>query len=197
MFNYGARYVSPMAWNGSNGIYAGQPGYVSFMAWRNTPLEDAMRDFAVSHAYVPLGPRLWTFGSAQHADIDGWTTAPGATAAPGKGYLDTETTGSDAVLVSPSALAILSGETDLLVVGIDPEALSAIAVDGLTSAKSWVALAPPQATAGLEVTPAGVSVPLAPPAAGSIEQIRITLTPRNAATRVRIRHLALLPPAPG
>ena len=65
MFNYGARFASPMAWNGSNGIYAGQPGYVSFMAWRNTPLEEAMRDFAVSHAYVPLGARLWTFGSAK------------------------------------------------------------------------------------------------------------------------------------
>jgi hypothetical protein len=197
MFNYGARYASPMAWNGSNGFYAGQPGYVSFMAWRNTPLEDAMRDFAVSHAYVPLGSRLWTFGSAQYADSDGWTAAPGASAVPGMGYLDIETAGTDAVLVSPPALAILPGETDLLVVGIDADALSAIAVDGLTSTHSWVALSPPQATAALEVTPAGISVPLVQPAAASIEQIRIRLTPRNPASRVRIRHLGLLPPAPG
>ena len=64
MFNYGARFASPMAWNGSNGINAGEPGYVSFTAWRNTPLEDALRDFAVAHAYVPIGARLWTVPGA-------------------------------------------------------------------------------------------------------------------------------------
>jgi hypothetical protein len=49
-------------------------------------------------------------------------------------------------------------------VGIDANTLSAIAVDGLTSTHAWVALSPPQATAALEVTPAGISVPLVPPA---------------------------------
>ena len=42
------RDVSPMAWNGSNGLFAGTPDYVPYTAWRNTPLEDAMRDFLVA-----------------------------------------------------------------------------------------------------------------------------------------------------
>ena len=41
MWNFGARYVSPMAWNGSNGLLVGKPGYSTFTAWRNTPLESA------------------------------------------------------------------------------------------------------------------------------------------------------------
>jgi len=196
MFNFGARFVSPMAWNGSNGIYAGQAGYVSFMAWRNTPLEDAMRDFAVSHAYVPLGSRLWTFGSVRHADDDGWTAAPGATLAAGKGYLDVQSAGGPAGLLSPTPLALLPTETDLLVVGGDADALSSIAVDARLDNKSWVTVAPPRAVSRLEVTPAGISVPLVWPASGSVEQVRVRLTPRDASAKVRIRHIALLPPAP-
>ena len=76
-FNYGAREVSAMAWNGSNGLFADQPGYVPYTSWRNTPAEDAMRDFLVSHADVPLGARLWTFGTPVHADSDGWTAERG------------------------------------------------------------------------------------------------------------------------
>ena len=39
LFNYGGRQISLMAWNGSNGAYAGKPGYVAFTSWRNTPAE--------------------------------------------------------------------------------------------------------------------------------------------------------------
>ena len=52
-FNYGAQQVAAMAWNGSNGLYAGKPGYVAYTSWRNTPAEVAMRDFLVTHADVP------------------------------------------------------------------------------------------------------------------------------------------------
>ena len=77
-FNYGAREISAMAWNGSNGLFVGQPGYVPYTAWRNTPAEEAMRDFLVSHADVPLGARMWTFGTPLHADADGWSAERGA-----------------------------------------------------------------------------------------------------------------------
>ena len=93
------------------------------------------------------------------------------------------------------ALALLRGETDLLVLGVDAERLSSIAVDARLPDKSWVAFAPPRPAAGLEVTSAGISVPLAWPAAASVEQIRIRLAPRDASARMRIRHIALLPPA--
>ena len=119
MFNYGARFASPMAWNGSNGVNAGQPGFISFTAWRNTPLEDALRDFAVAHAFVPIGTRLWSFGSARHTDTDGWTASGGAALAAGNGYIDVTAGDRTAVLVSPGPLALRRDETDLLVLGID------------------------------------------------------------------------------
>ncbi|CAE6710297.1 hypothetical protein [Candidatus Nitrotoga fabula] len=72
MFNHGARFVSPMAWNGSNGIYAGQKDFAAFTAIRNTPLEDAIRDFMISHANLPRHARYWGFGSLGHKDTDGW-----------------------------------------------------------------------------------------------------------------------------
>ncbi len=87
LFNYGGRQVALMAWNGSNGIYAGMPGFVPYTSWRNTPAEQAMMDFMVSHANVPRGSILWTFGSATYSDDDGWTAIRGAIA-PDRGALD-------------------------------------------------------------------------------------------------------------
>ena len=58
LWNAGARFVSPMAWNGSNGVLANDPGYVTYTAWRNTPLEEAAKEV---DAVVPLrspAPRL-------------------------------------------------------------------------------------------------------------------------------------------
>jgi hypothetical protein len=80
-FNYGAREVSAMAWNGSNGLFMGTPGYVPFTAWRNTAAEEAMRDYLVSHADLPRSARLWTFGTPKHVDSDGWTADRGSLAA--------------------------------------------------------------------------------------------------------------------
>ena len=77
MWNYGARYVSPMAWPGSNGRNAGKPGYDPFTAWRETPLEEAAKDFLLARAHLPPGSKLWTFGAAGHADSDGWTAERG------------------------------------------------------------------------------------------------------------------------
>src|SRR5262249_48036415 len=77
LFNFDARQVSLMAWNGSNGASADQPGYVPYTAWRNTPAEAAMRDFLVTHADLPRGARLWTFGAIGYADDDGWRLEKG------------------------------------------------------------------------------------------------------------------------
>ncbi len=51
----GGSEISVMAWNGFNGLFAGAPDYVPYTSWRNTPAEDAMRDFLVSHADLPSG----------------------------------------------------------------------------------------------------------------------------------------------
>ena len=78
LYNYGGRQVALMAWNGSNGLYAGQPGYVAFTSWRNTPAEEAMMDFLVTHANLPQGALLWTFGSSRYVTDDEWTATHGA-----------------------------------------------------------------------------------------------------------------------
>jgi hypothetical protein len=195
MFNYGARFASPMAWNGSNGAFAGQPGYVSFTAWRNTPAEDAMRDFAIAHAFVPLGTRLWTFGSARHPDTDDWTAADGANLAAGNGYLDVTPREGSVTLVSPAPLALARGETDLLVLGLDAAALESVGVEGRASSGTWIALGPHRGATGLTTTPAGISVPLSwPERLATADQIRLTLRLRESAP-ARIRHIALYPQA--
>jgi hypothetical protein len=96
------------AWNGPNGIYAGQPGYVSYTAWRNTPAEYAMRDFLVAHADVPLGAKLWSFGSIRRADTDGWAADAGSIVA-GNGYVDVVPDRAEATLLSPPDLVIRPG----------------------------------------------------------------------------------------
>lgn len=127
LFNYDARQVSLMAWNGSNGIFAGQPDYVSYTSWRNTPAEEAMRDHLVSHAGLPLGSRLWTFGSAQHADDDGWTVEGGSLQAQRTRLVVTP--GADRVsLLSPADQVIRKPNASALVVGVAPGAVRRIEV---------------------------------------------------------------------
>lgn len=194
MFNYGARFASPMAWNGSDGRYAGQPGYVSFTAWRNTPLEDAMRDFAIAHAFVPVGARLWTFGSSRYADSDGWTALAGGSLVAGPGHVDITPVNGEAIIVSPAPLALSRGETDLLVLGVDPGAVVAVEVGARSAAGTWVTLRSRLNLGKLASTRAGISVPLHWPSSLAVaDQIRISLHFREAALRVRLRHVALYP----
>lgn len=195
MFNYGARFASPMAWNGSDGVNAGQPGYLSFTAWQNTPLEDAMRDFAVSHAFVPLGARLWTFGSARYADNDGWSVQAGGSLVAGSGFVDVAAHDGEATLVSPAPLVLARGETDLLVLGLDPAALNGVEVQARAPSGAWVALASRRPAGQLKATSAGLSVPLSWPASlAATDQIRVRLRFRDGVAAVRLRHLALYPP---
>ena len=78
LWNAGARFVSPMAWNGSNGLARDDPDYAPHTGWRNTPLEDAALDFLLARAGLPLGSLLWTFGGGHYADDDGWTATAGS-----------------------------------------------------------------------------------------------------------------------
>jgi hypothetical protein len=99
-FNHGAREISAMAWNGSNGLNVGQPGYQHITAWRNTQPEQAMLDFLVAHADVPWGARLWTFGAPTHRDDDGWVAARGRFEA-GSGFATIAPADGTATLLSP------------------------------------------------------------------------------------------------
>jgi hypothetical protein len=107
LWNYGAVFVSPLAWNGSNGLFAGQPGFLPYTAWLNPPFEEAARDFMPARAGLSPRARLWTFGAPAHADADGWETEVGALAArPGQLVLTAQD--GRVVLRSPRELALTS-----------------------------------------------------------------------------------------
>ena len=194
MFNYGARYVSPMAWNGSNGINAGKPGYVTFTAWRNTPLEEAARDFLLSHANVPLGARLWTFGTPRYASADGWTAAEG-TITLGTGWVALAPVNGRFEFVSPRELALAPGTVDRMVLGLtDPAALTSIRVLGRIAANApWRAIAVIPKAAALRTTPAGTVVPLAwPRGLRTVDQVKVELRFGSDAAQTLVR-VALWP----
>ena len=143
LFNFDARMVSPMAWNGSNGLYADQPDYVAYTSWRNTPAEDAMKDFVVARADLPRGARLWTFGTARHAADDGWTL-DGGTLAAGKGFVDLRFADAAATLVSPPDQVLRAAGLETLYVGLrEPDALATIEVFARIEPTSpWTVIVP-------------------------------------------------------
>jgi hypothetical protein len=142
MWNYGARFVSPMAWPGSDGRNAGKPGYDPFTAWRNTPLEEAAKDFLLARAHLAPGSKLWTFGAPGHADADGWTAERGTLVAePGRALLIPDGSGT-VVLVSPPELMLDRGRAWRIVAiagDSPPRAMRAFAREA--NGGPWTALA--------------------------------------------------------
>jgi hypothetical protein len=198
LFNYDGAGISMMAWNGSNGIYAGQPGYVPYTSWRNTPGEEAMRDFLASHANLPRGARMWTFGAPRHADADGWALERGeAKAAPGGLDLAFDTT---ATLLSPDDQVLRADALGALILGIaDSTALARVQVfarrDG---SNAWTEIAAPAPADALMRDAAGLHVPLAWPVAwrtgGAIaDRLRIALTFAPGTRDARVERIMLYP----
>jgi hypothetical protein len=148
---------------------------------------------------VPLGARLWTFGSPRLADADGWSASVG-TLAPAPGHVDLTAANGELTLVSPSPLALGGDESDLLALGVAADQVQnivTIAVEGILSDGTTLALALPRAATELAQTSAGLSVPLIrPETAATFDQIRVTLKLRNPTSTLRLRHLALYPAAP-
>jgi hypothetical protein len=183
MWNFGARFVSPMAWNGSDGRSAGKPGHDPFTAWRNTPLEEATKDFLLARAHLSPGSRLWTFGAPGHADADGWTTERGTLAArPGQAVLTPDPSGAT-VLVSPPELMLDRTRAWRLIVLADGAAPRTLRVEGRVAKDApWVTLA----------SAAGGEARLPPERVGTIDAVRIELGfgAPGPATLVRV---AILP----
>jgi hypothetical protein len=120
-FNYGGRQISLMAWNGANGANAGKPGYVAYTSWRNTPAEQAMMDFLVSHAGLPHGALLWTFGSPRLSSADEWIATHGLVTAEA-GALAMHPSGDRLTLRSPPDLVIRPASLDRLALRFDGSA---------------------------------------------------------------------------
>jgi hypothetical protein len=167
-----------MAWNGSNGLFVGQPGYSTFTAWRNTPLEAVARDFMLARAGLPLGALLWSFGTPVHADGDGWTAELG-TISLGHGFLTLGPDANDRIaLVSPRGLPVAAQRAEDFVLGLDAHAgLRRVRVQGRRGPDSgWETLADASGAA-LRVTNAGIAIKRNPGARGTpIDQLRFELT---------------------
>jgi hypothetical protein len=202
MFNFDVREVSTMAWNGSNGLYAGQPGYVPYTAWRNTPAETAMLDFMVSHANVPPGARLWTFGAAGYLDDDGWQLEQGKVFARG-GYIDLEFDEETATLLSPPDQVIRTAIIDSIVLGLrDSEKyVAAMQVFARVDSNSpWVAVGTPVGASRFQLSDAGISVPLSWPQSLRtknmiVSELKIVIAFNPGTKSVRLDRLALYPRA--
>lgn len=195
LFNYDARQVSLMAWNGSNGIFAGQPGYVSYTSWRNTPAEEAMRDHLVSHAGLPLGSRLWTFGSAQHADDDGWT-APDRLVRAQPARLLVTPVAERVSLLSPADQVIHRRNATSLVLGVDPGAVRRIELWGEAAPGSgWVRMADGDASSW-NLRPAGIEVSIRWPNQWReetiLERLRVDVTLSRPAGVLSVDRLGLI-----
>jgi Bacterial Ig domain len=201
LFNYDARMVSPMAWNGSNGLYADQPDYVAYTSWRNTLAEDAMKDFAVSHADLPRGARLWTFGTARNATADGWSLERGTLTA-GKGFVDLSFADAQATLTSPTDQVLRSDTLETLYLGLRAaDALATVQVLARIDPTSpWREIVPVTAAESLVRTAPGLAVPLKWPTdwrARSViaESVQIVLRFRDGTDHARVDRIALYPRA--
>ena len=196
MFNYGARFFSPMAWNGSNGLGVGQAGFSSFTAFRNTPLEDATRDFMISHANFPRGGRLWTFGAASHEDGDGWTTEMG-TMRLGNGLLalGPNSTNREVTLLSPGELSVVpSGFKHLFIRSLDAGRITETEIQGLDrKTGQWLVLQARKAVAGEDRTADEIRIPLGLKHDSEIERLRITMKFDSAAAEFSLRRIGLWP----
>ena len=160
--NYGARFISPMAWNGSRGIFAGQAGFVAYTSLRDSPLEDAIKMFMISHANLPRRSRLWTFGASAHADGDGWAPS-GKTRgqlAPGK-FILRAAQDSQGSLESPDDLAFKpAGYRAIIIKAAEPGVMAAVGVEGQTSDGKWITLVASTDLARLQRVGAGLMLPL-------------------------------------
>ncbi len=178
VWNFGARFVSPMAWNGSNGASAGTPGYSTYTAWRNTPLEDAAREFMLARAGLPLGALLWTFGTPAHADGDGWTAEVGSLTL-GKGFVTLGPDDNDRMVVlSPRGLPASAQNAEEFVLGLAPNAgLRRVRIQARRSPDSgWETIADANGAA-LRQTAAGFAIKRrAGPRSTPIDQFRIDIT---------------------
>ena len=191
-WNAGARFVSPMAWNGSNGLAIDDPAYVSYTAWRNTPLEDAARDFLLARAALPRGSRLWTFGSQVHADDDGWRNEAGALRAM-PGAIEVHCGARSGIeLISPPGLALRRARIGALVLGVAADApLAEVRVLGRPAGRlDWRPIAAAR-SADIEATSAGALVRCAKGSDASFDRLRIEIDVAPAAALV-LRRIAIL-----
>lgn len=195
--NYGARFISPMAWNGSPGETAGSPGYVGYTSLRRTPLEQAIQQFMMSRYDLPRSARLWTFGAGMHRDADQWQADGGARASATADGLRLPLGGEGrAAVLSPAELGARAGAFDALIVQAEGggEDLR-LAVEAQAAGGAWQPLVPETPVRQWVRGPAGLRVPLpadAGPGAPAFDRLRLAWR-GQAGSAVELRSVALYP----
>ena len=197
LFNYHARILSPMAWNGSNGDFVGEPGFHAHTAYLNTPLEAAVRDFMAEYAGLPRKALYWPFGNEGHASDDGWHKVDSDTLLwADKGSLRWRHPTMLLKLMSPSELAIDPSVHRTLLLGTRWRGrLRSIGVEFLDAADTdsgWQVATAPLPVSSLTKDEAGWVVPLSWPANSQPEQIRLLLQTGSQGEMV-IEQIAILP----
>lgn len=197
LFNFHARVLSPMAWNGSNGELAGAPGFHAHTAYRNTPLESATMDFLEEYAYLPRRALYWTFGMSEHEDADGWTTPSEATILwPEKGALRWRHPEGVVVLESPPDVAVDPKRHGVLVFGArGTKNLRSIAVEFADSSgvdAVWHVASSAKAPSELERDTAGWVIPLDWGESHHPTRLRLIIE-AGAVGEFVIDHIAILP----
>ena len=201
LWNAGACFVSPMAWNGSEGLREDDADYVTFTAWRNTPLESATCDFLLERLNLPLGSRLWTFGTPSHADDDGWSAEAGSIRVLHGALELTADARGIVALVSPRETMLDAHAIERVIVGL-PETvpLREIAIDARAeNANEWRRLTFAAGDA-IETTSAGRAIVVSTKADrtesnadGSVDRLRITFHFTSHARSVLSRVAILCP----
>lgn len=198
LFNHQARFISPMAWNGSDGLNRDDPSFVAYTALRNTPFEKALKDFFIHYADLPRRAMLWTFGTAQHADDDGWRVRHGTQRRTGYGLLELEGGGEGALVLESPTGPFYDARFDLLVLGVAAEALTELEVEGrLAEDGPWVSLHAGGSVAHLARSAAGVHVPLDWSQLESAQSLRLKMRPARPGQALVLDHIALYPRGDG
>jgi hypothetical protein len=222
--NYGARFISPMAWNGSPGEAVGRDDFRAYTALRRAPLEEAITHFMLARADLPRHARLWTFGAVAHADGDGWLVddAPAAPTAAGALTLRLQPYGRSrktlahrllhtatsalrlgrVTLISPDELACGPGEYQALVVQASmPNPAVTLEVHAQGDDGQWFVLCAATPWRAFRQDAAGAWVPFAcADAAGGrdergFQRIRLIWRGRHARKPLTVRSIALYPRA--
>jgi hypothetical protein len=176
LWNHQARFVSPMAWNGWNGIYADDPGYLPYTSWRGTVAEEMAKDFLLARAGLPRGSRLWTFGTPALASDDGWRATHGTIAAQPASLRAKP--GADGLLTLESPRELRLDRPGRLVVLTEPAASLPLTLWGRAPGDSaWTPLGEGTTTGGVALAPTR------PP----LDQLRVRLAlPATGTTLTRI-----------
>lgn len=187
--NNGARFISPMAWNGSNGVFQGQPGFVAYTSWRHTPQETVFKDLALRRQGLPRSAKLWPFGLRLNDSTDDWRGEAGTALATGRGTLRATPREGAAAVVSP-LLTVDSGRAHELFLKLEaPPSASRLEVSWEDEAGGRRALLPLAALDDYPRGEAGYELPL--PATGSGSgRLRIRF---ETSVPLEIDHIALIP----